>query len=277
MMENLSASPLDRRSRSHLPEFLAGRFLPAVQQAPAIEPQLPKVSPQEMRVLVVDDDAVIRLMMESAFGQVGVRVFSAADGSQALRQFYAEQPNLVVLDAVMPLVDGFEICRRIRQTSDAPVILLTALASGGQIVRGLDSGADDFIVKPFNPALLLTRSLALLRRMQGEKSALPRMLQVYQDDRLVIDLQDRKLLVNGQEIRLTPTEMKLLIYLVKRAPRVCTTQQILDSVWGWEYQDSLDHVHVYVTHLRHKIEPDPDSPRYIQTEPGVGYRFDKQN
>ncbi|MBN2547957.1 MAG: response regulator transcription factor [Anaerolineales bacterium] len=277
MMDNHSASLFARVGQAHLPGFLASRFQPAAQPAEAIEPQLPKVSPQEMRVLVVDDDAVIRLMMENAFSQVGVRVFSAADGSQALRQFYAQQPNLIVLDAVMPLVDGFEICRRIRQTSDAPVILLTALASGGQIVRGLDSGADDFIVKPFNPALLLTRSIALLRRMQGEKSALPRPLQVYQDDRLVIDLQDHKLLVEGQEIRLTPTEMKLLIYLVERSPRVCTTRQILDGVWGWEYQDSLEHVHVYITHLRHKIELDPESPRYIQTEPGIGYRFDKQN
>jgi len=227
---------------------------------------------QGKKILVIDDDPVLRDMIAQTFKPTDSVVVTAYDGASGLREFYAQQPDLVILDIMMPSMDGWEVCRRIRQLTDVPVIMLTALNEDEDVIRGLDAGADDFVNKPFNPKVLLARARAALRR--GDTTPIKPRGFVYQDDHLHIDLDDRLVEVLGERIKISPKEYRLLAYLVENRGRVCTSQQILEHVWGWAYQDSVDYVHVYMSHLRRKLEPDPRNPRYLQTEHGVGYRFD---
>ncbi len=222
-------------------------------------------------VLIVDDDEHVRNITETVFKRNGAQVLTAAGGSEGLRQFFARKPDLVILDIMMPEVDGFEVCQRIRQVSNAPVILLTALNSAEEIIHGLECGADDFVTKPFKSDVLIARVKAVLRRVGMPQETEPR--QLYSDDYLTIDLGKRLITTAGSPVRLTRTEYNLLAYLMQNAGWVRTFEQILENVWGYEYQDSLDYVHVYISHLRKKIEPDPKNPEYLQTEHGVGYRF----
>jgi DNA-binding response OmpR family regulator len=225
------------------------------------------------KILAIDDDLHILKIIEGLFSQAGAQVHSASNGKQGLRTFYSQRPDLVILDIMMPEMDGFEICRQIRQLADTPIIMLTALNSDEEMIRGLDNGADDFVTKPFNKEVLLARARAVFRRVeQAQIQGIP---ISYQDDYLTIDLAAHKVLVNGEQVKLTPTEFRLLAYLAQNAGRVCTFQNILENVWGWEYRDSPDYVHVYVSHIRGKIERDPKRPQYICTEHGVGYRFEK--
>lgn len=229
---------------------------------------------QAKKILTIDDDGNIRRMIEHTFTEAGAEVFSASNGPDGLRLLYKHKPDLIILDIMMPEMDGWQVCRQIRQLTDVPVILLTALKSDEEIIQGLEVGADDFISKPFNPKVLLARARAVLRRVEQEPEKVG--LQGYQDHHLNIDLEEYKVIVAGQAIKLTTTEYRLLGYLVQNAGRLRTFDQILENVWGYEYRDSPDYVHVYVSQLRRKIEPDPKNPIYIETERGAGYRFVRQ-
>ncbi len=227
------------------------------------------------KILVIDDDVNLGQAIKLTFARGGAEVFTAVDGRDGLRQFYEHRPDLVILDVRMPDIDGWETCRQIRLLSNVPVIMLTTMDKDEDVLRGFDYGADDFVTKPFSREVLLARARAVLRRVEllseGDDHS------IYNDDYLNIDLHKRRVLVNGQQIQLTATEFRLLSYLMQNAGQILTYQNILDKVWGWEYQDSIDYVHVYISHLRRKLEADPRSPHYVLTERGVGYRFERQS
>ena len=225
------------------------------------------------KVLVVDDDPALLPLIEYTFAREDYEVHCASDGKEALRQFFAHHPDLVILDIMMPRMDGWETCRRIREVSDVPIVMLTARGQDEDVIRGLEYGADDYLTKPFSIKVLVAHARAVLRR-----AALPPVddseSTTYADDYLTVDLKERRVTAQGEMVKLTPTEYRLLAYLVQNAGRALTFSQILQSVWGWEYQDDVDYVRVYIWHLRQKLEEDPKNPKYIQTETGVGYRFE---
>jgi two-component system KDP operon response regulator KdpE len=229
---------------------------------------------QDKKILVVDDDVNLSHMIKFTFTKAGAQVYTAVDGREGLHRFYEHRPDLVILDVRMPDVDGWETCRQIRMFSNVPVIMLTTLNKDDEIIRGLDYGADDFVSKPFSREVLMARARALLRRAEapgeGDSQA------TYSDEHMVVNLEKRRVVVRGQPVPLTATEFRLLAYLLQNAGQVLTYQMILDKVWGWEYQDSIDYVHVYLSHLRRKLEEDPRNPKYLVTERGIGYRFEKQ-
>lgn len=228
------------------------------------------------KILVVDDDAALVRLFEQILTGKGYEMLKASNGQEALRLFFAHKPDLVLLDIVMPEMDGWQTCSRIRDLSDVPIIMLTGQQKNeDDIVRGLDYGADDYLLKPVGSKELLARVRAILRRAE-----LPPALDVekqvtYSDDYLAVDIAERKVMVNGKRVKLTPIEFRLLALLVENAGRILTHQRLLEKVWGWEYADDLDYVRIYISHLRRKIEPESTTPRYIITEPGVGYYFQK--
>jgi two-component system KDP operon response regulator KdpE len=226
---------------------------------------------QGKRILVIDDDASLLKLLKLSYSRTEAQIYTATNGMEGLRQFYTCQPDLVVLDLMMPQMDGWEVCRNIRHLSDVPLIIFTALGRDKDIIRGLDAGATDYVTKPVNFEILLARSRAALR--QVTLAAKPQ--NYYSDDYLTINLNRRQVQVNGKPIKLTATEYRLLAYLVQNSAQVLTFSQILEKVWGWEYQDNISYVHVYISHLRRKLEKDPKHPKYLRTEHGVGYRFDQ--
>jgi DNA-binding response OmpR family regulator len=230
---------------------------------------------QGKKILLVDDDVYIREVTRRVFNRIGAEVVLASDGLEGLQKFFEVQPDLVVLDIMMPNLDGWETCRQIRLTSDVPVIMLTSLSSDDEIVRGLEAGADDFVSKPFKPDVLLARSRAVLRRAKAAESK--ELYKLYQDGHLTVDMENRRVLVGERRISLTPTEYRLLVYMIRNAGRVLSFSQILEKVWGEEYQDSPNYVHVYISHLRQKLEKDARNPQYFVSEHGAGYRFMKQD
>jgi DNA-binding response OmpR family regulator len=224
-------------------------------------------------ILVIDDDRNLLRLVEHTFSPTGALLYTAESGEEGLRRFYARQPDLVILDVMMPDMDGWQVCSRIREVSDVPIVFLTALGKELEVVRGLDCGAVDYVTKPFSPDILVARVRAALRRTDLA-SGQPK-LPSYRDDYLTIDLEARRVLVRGKLVKLTATEYQLLAYLVQNSGRVLGFQQILEKVWGCEYQDSINYVHVYMSHLRNKLEEDPKNPCYLLTEHGVGYRFQR--
>ena len=226
------------------------------------------------RILVVDDDHNLLRGMQYGLEGEGYQVVTASDGQEALRLVYSERPDLIILDTMMPRLDGWQVCRRVREMSDVPIIILTAKTEKKDIIKGLDLGADDYLVKPFNAEELLARVRAALRRARTEPVVSEEM--TYGDDYLSIDLNARRVAVSGELIRLTPTEYKLPALLVRNRGRVLEFRHILESVWGMEYVDEIDYVRTYVWNLRHKLEPDPKHPRYLVSELNVGYRFEPQ-
>ena len=226
------------------------------------------------KILIIDDDVGLCQLLDITLMVEGASVVTANDGREGLQAFFAQRPDLVVLDINMPRMDGWETCRQIRLLSDVPIIMLTSLNSDAEMIRGLDVGADDFISKPFNAQVLLARIRAVLRRL--EKTAVPKLQTPYADDYLTVDLDRHEVLVQGKPVKLTATEYQLLTYLIKNAGRTLTYKQILQNVWGWEYQDSIDYVHVYLSHLRRKLEKDSKNPLYLITVHGLGYRFERQ-
>jgi len=225
------------------------------------------------KILIIDDDADVRQINEKLFQQAGAIVSTATNGAEGIRNFFLQKPDLVILDVMMPEVDGFEVCSRIRQVSSVPVIMLTALNNEEEIIRGLESGSDDFMSKPFSPDILVARVKALLRRLELPQDTQPRLF--YGDGYLTIDLEKRIVLVRDNPVKLTRTEYNLLAYLLQNAGWIRTFEQILDNVWGYEYQGNLEYVHVYISNLRKKIEMDPKNPIYLESAHGVGYRFNK--
>ena len=227
------------------------------------------------KVLIIDDDVDVQKINEKVFRNIGAIVKVATNGTDGVRKFFLEKPDLVITDIMMPEMDGYETCSRIRQVSNVPIIMLTALNSEEEIIRGLESGADDFISKPFSPDVLVARARALFRRLDMPRDSVVHG-QYYSDGYLTIDLEKRIVLVEGDSIKLTRTEYNLLAYLLQNAGWVRTFDQILVNVWGPEYQGSLDYVHVYISNLRKKIEMDQRNPTYLESEHGVGYRFNKR-
>lgn len=203
----------------------------------------------------------------------GYEVEAAGDGLDGLRLFHTRRPDLVVLDISLPSMDGRTVCQRIREISDVPILMMTAHAIREEdIVNGLNIGADEFMIKPLRNMEFLARVKALLRRarLSEEDGELP---QGYHDDYLVVDVPLRRVIVANEELRMTPTEFKLLALLVQHPGEVITFQQLLEQVWGYEYNRENHYPRIYVSHLRRKIEPDAKNPTYIQSEYGVGYRF----
>lgn len=229
---------------------------------------------KEKKILVVDDDPAITQLLASTFGKEGAAVYTAVKAQEALQEFYARRPDLVVLDVMMPDMDGWEVCRIIRQLSDVPIIILTTLSSDTDIIRGLHNGADDYITKPFNAQVVLARARVALRR--SASSSVSKSATIYSDGYLTIDLAKKLVLVQSEPVKLTGLQYRLLAYFLQNANQVLTPEQILQNVWGWEYQDEPGHVRIYVWHLRQKLEQDPKQPNYLLTEYGLGYRFKTQ-
>ena len=223
------------------------------------------------RILVVDDEPrmihVIRMNLEHD----GFEVYEAPSGSKALEQLRDLMPNLVLLDIMMPDLDGFETLRLIREISTVPVIMLTAKGEEDDRVRGLELGADDYITKPFSPRELVSRVRAVLRRTEMPSMPTHEVIEI--DDRLRLDFDRREVWVEDELVKLRPTEYRLLYHLVQNAGWVVPHEQLLAKVWGYEYRDETHYLRLYINYLRKKIEEDPASPKYILTERGVGYRF----
>lgn len=226
------------------------------------------------KILVVDDDPVFLRLVERVLTGEGYQIIKASDGQEGLRFLFSARPDLVLLDVVMPGMDGWQLCQRIREVTDVPVIMLTGKQQAEEdIVRGLESGADEYLFKPVGNKELAARVKAALRRLELNSAAGAKKEVTYADGFLTVDVAEHKVTVKGERVRLTPREFGLLTILVQNTGRVLTHKQILEKVWGWEYGDDLDYVRIYVAHLRQKIEPDLATPRYIITEPGVGYYF----
>lgn len=224
-------------------------------------------------ILVIDDDISLCKILDVSFTLEGAAVLTANDGREGLQKFFAHRPDLIILDVNMPEMDGWETCHQIRLLSDVPIIMLTTLNADEEMVRGLDAGADDFISKPFNADVLLARTRAVLRRLEKKRDPNPQ--TQYSDGYLTVYLDRHEVFVGGEPVKLTTTEFDLLAYLLQHNGRTLTYKQILESVWGWEYQESVDYVHVYISHLRRKVEKDPKNPLYFITIHGTGYRFEK--
>lgn len=227
------------------------------------------------KILVIDDDPSFTQIVQLGLTDAGYRVIVARDGQEGIRLFFECQPDLIILDITMPRLNGYQVCQRVRDIADTPIIMLTALGKEEDIIRGLELGADDYLTKPFRTGELVARVHATLRRNRTA-IILPKNLS-YQDSHLFIDLETRRIEVKGKPIKLTPTEYKLLELLVKNKGRIMETQQILEKVWGFEYIDDVDYLRVYIWHLRRKLEPDPKNPIYLLNEQYVGYRFEMQN
>ena len=224
------------------------------------------------RVLIIDDDPDLRQLAGLIFKKAGAQVSTASDGLEAMSKLFTSNPHLIILDIMMPGINGFEVCQRIRQVSNTPIIMLTALNHEQEMLRGLEAGADDFLSKPFNSDILVARAKSVLRRTELiQNSAFD-----YNDGYLSIDFEKHSVSIKGKRIKLTPIEFRLLVHLARNAGKVLTFQQILTNVWGSDYRGNMDYVHVYISHLRGKIEENTKSPRYILTIHGIGYSFEKQ-
>jgi two-component system KDP operon response regulator KdpE len=223
------------------------------------------------RVLVVDDEPRMVRFIRLNLEQDGFEIVEAPNGTEALRQIRDTIPDLVLLDIMLPDIDGLELLRMIREFSPVPILMVTAKGEEDDRVRGLERGADDYITKPFSPRELASRIRAVLRRDEMPRTAAHHPIVV--DNRLTIDFDRREVRVEGRPVVLRPTEFRLLYHLVQNAGRVVTHDQLLAKVWGYEYREETHYLRLYVNYLRQKLEPDPAQPRYILTERGVGYRF----
>lgn len=221
-------------------------------------------------ILVVDDEERMVRFIRLNLEHDGFQVVEANNGVQAIDKVRSTLPDLVLLDVMMPDMDGFEVLRIIREVNTVPVIMLTAKGEEDDRVRGLELGADDYVTKPFSPRELVSRVRAVLRRTESA-SGIHGLIEV--DDRLKLDFDRREIWVDGELVKLRPTEYRLLYHLVQNAGWVVSHDQLLAKVWGYEYRDEPHYVRLYINYLRKKIEEDPSDPKYILTERGVGYRF----
>jgi len=228
-------------------------------------------SSRKNRILVVDDERGLVRIMRLNLEQDGFEVFEANNGAQAMDRLRAVIPDLVLLDVMMPDLDGFTVLRMIREVGSTPVIMLTAKGEEADKVKGLELGADDYVTKPFSPKELTSRIRAVLRRGSFAGDSEEGIVDV--DGRLKIDFGRHQVFINGEEVKLRPTEYRLLNHLVKNAGWVLTHDQILQKVWGYEYDNEPHYVRLYINYLRNKLEKDPSNPQYILTERGIGYRF----
>ena len=223
------------------------------------------------KILVVDDERGLAKIIRLNLEQDGFEVVEANNGTQAMEKLRTTLPDLILLDVMMPDIDGFTVLKMIREIGNIPVIMLTAKGQEEDKVKGLELGADDYVTKPFSPRELTSRIRAVLRR--GSFSKDEESGQIVVDDRLTIDFGKHEVWVEGELVQLRPTEYRLLYHLVQNAGWVLTHDQILNEVWGYEYEDEPHYVRLYINYLRKKIEVDPSDPQYILTERGIGYRF----
>lgn len=219
-------------------------------------------------ILVVDDDSQIRRVMRNALSSHGYTIVEARNGEEALKQVRAERLDLIILDLNMPDMDGIEVCREIRVVSNLPIIMLTVRSAEKDKVRALDAGADDYVVKPFGIDELLARIRAALRRAPGEAVETSVITK-----EMHLDFDNRTIVVRGKSVHLTPKEFELLRELVTNAGKPVSHRRLLQAVWGPDYGEETESLRVMVNQLRKKIEPDPANPRFIRTEPWIGYRF----
>jgi len=224
------------------------------------------------RILLAEDEVALRDFVSRNLRARGFEVLEASNGLEAVALWERENPHLLILDVMMPRMDGLEVCRRVREHSAVPIIVLTALDSESDKVSALDLGADDYLTKPFGVEELLARVRAVLRRTQWEAMP-PTVSGIKQFGDLEVDLTGHIVRLRGEEVRLSPIEFALLEQLITNAGKVLTHRILLQRIWGPEYGGEAEYLRVYINRLRHKLEPDPANPRYILTEPGVGYRF----
>ena len=223
------------------------------------------------RVLVVDDEPQITRVLKTVLSSQGYQVRTAAEGESALTNFKEWSPELVITDLYMPHMDGVELCRRIREVSTVPIIVLSVKGEERSKVEALDSGADDYVTKPFGIDELMARVRAALRRSGGPAGA--QELESFDAGDFRIDMDARRVHTHGREVRLTPKEFDLFVYMARHPNRVLTHAALLEAVWGQASQEQPEYLRVFMGQLRKKLEPDPSNPRYLVTEPWVGYRF----
>ena len=222
------------------------------------------------KILAIDDNPQLIKMLRRCLEREDYEIIAAHSGNEGLRKFQESHPDLVILDVMMPDMDGWEVCRSLREISpNVPIIILTVLKEKANVVRGLALGADEFIAKPFKPGELVARIQALLRRVNMTKTP----AEIYDDGNLAIDFERRQVYLRGQPVNLSPTEFRLLACLVRNAGQVVPHKTLLTRVWGPEYADETHYVKLYIRYLRQKIEKCPERPKYVVTEWGIGYRF----
>jgi OmpR family response regulator RpaB len=234
-------------------------------------------SPAKDTILVVDDEASIRRILETRLSMIGYQVVTASDGEEALEVFHRSQPDLVVLDVMMPKLDGYGVCQELRKESDVPIVMLTALGDVADRITGLELGADDYVVKPFSPKELEARIRCVLRRVEKEQVAGIPNSGVIQVGDLRIDTNKRQIYRNEERIRLTGMEFSLLELLVGRSGEPFSRGEILKEVWGYTPERHVDTrvVDVHISRLRSKLEDDPANPELILTARGTGYLFQR--
>lgn len=231
------------------------------------------------KVLVVDDEPAIRELVQFNLERAGLSVIQAADGEEALALFHAEEPDLILLDLMLPKLDGFTVCRRIREESLAPIIMLTARTAEQDRVDGLEMGADDYLIKPFSPRELVARVKAVLRRVEeqpagsGPAPAAASSGSVLRHGPILLDRERHEVFVEGEPVYLTPKEFALLALLMAHPGRVYSRETLLDQVWGYEFAGDTRTVDVHVRRLRQKVEKDPAHPSLLETVHGLGYRL----
>jgi DNA-binding response OmpR family regulator len=223
------------------------------------------------RIMVVDDEERMVRFIRLNLEHDGFQVSEAFNGKQAVQKIRDITPDLILLDVMMPDLDGFEVLQMVREFSNVPVIMLTAKSEEDDRVRGLELGADDYITKPFSPRELVSRVKAVLRRTEGASGSMHGLIVV--DEQFKMDFDRREVWKDGKIVKLRPTEYRLLFHLVQNAGWVVSHDQLLAKVWGYEYRDEPHYVRLYINYLREKLEDDPANPKYILTERGVGYRF----
>jgi two-component system KDP operon response regulator KdpE len=222
-------------------------------------------------ILVVDDELSIIKFLRANLKARGYEVLTAVNGAEAIRTVEMELPDLMILDIMMPGMDGFEVCRRLREWSPTPIIMLSARGEENDKVKCLDLGADDYITKPFGADELIARVRAVMRRAKTSGSAPARPSFTCGD--LEVNFARRQVTIAGEEVKLTPTEYSLLQEFAANAGKVLTHTHLLGRVWGAEYREDTQYLHVFVRRLRTKLEPDPANPRYVVTVPGIGYQL----
>jgi DNA-binding response OmpR family regulator len=220
-------------------------------------------------ILAVDDEPRVLKLLKANLESSGYKVLTAEDGEQALRVVESEMPDLVILDLMLPKIDGYAVCRQIREFSAVPVIMLTARSAQVDLIHGFEVGADDYLTKPFSVTELLIRVGAVLRRSKWPEEIVTR--QTFSVGPIEIDFAQHRVTKDGEAVKLTPTEYRLLTYLATNANRVITHRELLRAVWGPEYGEETEYLRVYMRYLRQKLEPEPSAPRYLLTQPGAGY------
>jgi DNA-binding response OmpR family regulator len=227
--------------------------------------------PANATILAVDDEPHVLKLLKANLEPSGYKILTAADGEQALQIVENELPDLVILDLMLPKMDGYAVCRQIREFSAVPIIMLTARSAEVDLIHGFEVGADDYLTKPFSVTELLMRVQAVLRRSKWPEEIVSR--QGFEAGPIAIDFAQHRVTVDGEPVKLTPTEYRLLTYLASNANRVIMHRELLRAVWGPEYGEETEYLRVYIRYLRQKLEPDPSNPQYLLTQPGAGYMF----